>query len=206
MSTKDSVINLLKAVVTVDFLSSIEASELFCNALVGKSFELVDVPVLKSKVDPAKEIPQVKYQGKHRSNTWFLGSFLKNATVVSAENGVDCPLNVSLIELRRKGKFATRFTVEGFEPSVDQLGNAFYSKQVTSELKVRKLLRGEMMEAWLSREYSDLKIEATNLVRANYSTLFRDDLCTDGKLNKQAEDIYRLGTIKLRVAEVVELD
>lgn len=206
MANKDSVISLIKQLVTVDYLSSIEASELFCNALVGKSFELIDLPVIKSKLDPTKELLQVKYQGAHRNNTWFLGSFLKNAVVSSAENGVVCPIGVDLIQLRQADKFVYRFTVEGFTPSMDSIGNPYYSKAAISEIKVRKLLKGDLLDAWLSREWSDLKTEASNMIRANYSSLFRDDLCDGGKLTQQAEDQYRLGTIKLRVAEVADLD
>jgi hypothetical protein len=206
MSNKDSVINLIKQVVTVDFMSSIEASELFCNNLVGKSFELIDLPVTKSKVNPNKEILQVKYQGKHRNNIWFLSSFLKNAMVSSVEDNVDCPVGVSLIQLRQADKFPYRFVVEGFIPSNDPMGNPYYAKAAISEVKVRKLLKGDLLDAWLSRDWSELKAEASDMVRANYSSLFRDDLMKDGKLTKEAEDQYRLGTMKLRIAEVADLN
>lgn len=202
MSPKDSVTNLIKQVVTVDYMSSVTESELFCNSLVGKSFELIDLPVTKSKLDPTKEIVQIKFQGKHRNNTWFLNSFLKNAFVSSVEDGVDCPVDVDLIQLRQDDKFVYRFTVEGFTPSIDPMGNPTYSKTALSEIKVRKLLKGDLLEAWLNKGWSDLKAEANSIIKANYSTLFRDDLCKDGVLTEKAEGLYRLGIIKLRVAEV----
>lgn len=204
-ANQDALVSVIKSIVTVDYMSTIEASELFCSALMGKTFELIDLPVVKSTVDPTKEIYMIKYQGKHRNNTWFLSSFLKNAFVESADTGVDCPTGIGLIQLRQQDMFMMKFTVDGFEASTDPMGNPYYSKGVLSDMKIRKFLKGEMLEAWQSRKWSDLKEEATNLIRSNYAQLFKDNLCENGVLTAAAEAQYRLGTIKIRAAQVADL-
>jgi len=193
-----------KALITVDFLSSLEASELFSASLVGKSFELIDLFTHKTqKTASGDPVRMVKCQRTGKINQWYLSSFLKNAMVSSVELNVDCQTGLTLVQLlQQHDKLPTVFTVESFTASSDSNGNPLYSMRVYSESKVRNLLKG-MMDAYLEQGWSEAKNEAIAKVRANSASLFIDELCEDGKLTKENEDKYRLGILKLRVAEFV---
>lgn len=202
---RDSLMSAKKALITVDFLSSLEASELFSNSLVGKTFELIDLFTHKTQKTASGDVVRlVKFQRTGKINQWYLSSFLKNAMVSSAELNVDCPTGLTLVQLlQQHDKLPSVFTIESFVASNDSNGNPLYSLRVYSESKVRSLLKG-MMDSYLEQGWSDAKGEAIAKVRANSATLFIDELCDDqGKLTKENEDKYRLGTLKLRVAEFV---
>lgn len=201
---KDSLAAAKRQLLTVDYLSSIEASELFSASLVGHEFTMVDLYAHKTQKSANGEpIRMVKCQRAGKLNTWYLTSFLKNIKVTSAVDGLGiqpAPLTQIISE---QEKLVIAFKVESFTPSSDASGNPLYSLRVYSEIKVRKLLKGAFYD-FISREWSDAKNEAISKVRAKSAELFIDEyLDESGKLKPEIEDRYRLGTLNVRALEVI---
>lgn len=200
---RDSLLAAKKALLTVDYLATLEGSELFSSSLVGFEFELVELFNHKTqKHQNGDPVRMVKCQRPGKLNQWYLTSFMKNCEVSLVESGVDFITGPLARATSETNNLVVRFKVEGFTPSMDRAGYPMYSQQVYSEMKVRKFLRGAF-DDYLSKEWSDAKSEARERVRAAEG-LFLDSLCgPDGKLKPEAEAKYRLGTLTIRVMEVI---
>lgn len=201
---KDSLAAAKRQLLTVDYLSSIEASELFSQSLVGHEFTMVELFAHKTQKSASGDpIRMVKCQRVGKVNTWYLTSFLKNCKVTSVSDGVDVKPGALTQVITEQDKLVIAFKVEGFVPSTDASGNPLYSLRVYSEMKVRNFLRGAY-DDFSSREWSDAKGEAINRVRSHSSELFLDDyLDAKGQLKPEIEERYRLGTLNIRALEVI---
>ena len=200
--TQDSLLAAKRALLTKDYLSSLEVSELFSNSLVGYEFELVDLFTHKTlKTTQGDAVRMVKCQRPGKTNTWYLNSFMRNCEVVAVEQGVDFVTGQLIRATSDTDNLVVKFKVDGFTPSEDSYGNPIYSLHVYSESKVRKFLKGDF-EAYISKGWSDAKGDAVARVRAE-SSLFVDSLCENGKLKQDAIDKFQLGTLQIRVMEVI---
>lgn len=201
---RESLLAAKRALLTVDYLSSLEASELFSKSLVGQEFELIDLYAHKTQTTTSGDaVRMVKYERVGKINTWYLTSFMKNCKVSSVEASVNCPVGISLANLASEHQgIVLRFKVEGFEPASDNDGNPLYSLRVYSESKVRKYLKASF-DDFIQRGWSEAKGEAVRMVRA-HSNLFVDSLCDEsGRLTPESENKYRLGTLLIKVIEVI---
>ena len=200
---RDSLLAAKKALLTKDYLAALEGSELFSASLVGFEFEVVDLFNHKTqKTANGDPIRLIKCQRPGKTNQWYLTSVMRNCEVTSVEDGVDFVTGSLLHATAVTDNLIVRFKVEGFEPSEDQFGYPIYSMQVYSESKVRKFLKGAF-DDYIAKGWSEAKGEARNRVRAA-SGLFMDSLCDEhGKLTAEAEAKFRLGTLRIRVMEVI---
>lgn len=200
---RDNLLAAKKALLTKDYLAALEGSELFSASLVGFEFEVVDLFNHKTqKNNNGDPIRLIKCQRPGKTNQWYLTSFIRNCEVTSVEDGVDFITGSLLHATATSDNLVVRFKVEGFEPSEDSAGNPIYSQQVYSESKVRKFLRGAF-DDYIAKGWSDAKGEARLRVR-EATGLFRDSHCdSNGVLTAEAEAKFRLGTLKIRVIEVI---
>lgn len=180
-----------RTVATKDYLDKIGGADLFCRAVVGKSYAFQKVNHLNEKEEDSPLLATV-HNGV-RSMTWFLNNMLQN--VIEQES------NTSLLDNIRDGKLATKFTVKDFEASTDRFGAPLYSMRVFDFAKIREHFPAEY-NILIDRDadYTE-RMLANTKVRENAEKLFLNRYLKDGKLTEAAADEFRLGVLKVEVTE-----
>lgn len=182
-----------RAVITKDYLSGIDAADLFSAGVIGKSYTF-GMPG-RLKTGDEKSPMMIEVDDSFRLMKWFFNSVLTNLIIAAS--------GASLIQtIEREKKMVFSFKVIGFIPSKDKLGCPYYSKQVVDFGKLKAKYPGTF-EDYSNKEISwEERALVNQFIRSHYSELFLDSMCTTpGVLNPDMVAKYQLGQLSVEVKE-----